>query len=213
MRIRWHGHACFEFQDSKLTVVTDPHDGRSIGIKAPNATADIVLMSHGHYDHNAVRVVKGKHVDVMSRNEKFEVKGLQVEGFRTFHDASHGAERGENTVYLFEMEGITFCHCGDLGCIPEQEVIDRIHGVDFMFVPTGEVYTMPLPEVKRFIELVNPRIVVPMHYRVGGLSIPITPLDPFLDMIPEEAIDYIGNEIEVSAEDLPDHKECWVFDR
>ena len=80
-------------------------------------------------------------------------------------------------------------------------------------VPTGEVFTMVMSDVKRFIELVNPTIVVPMHYRVGGLSIPISPLDDFLNMIPEEAIDYIGNVIDITPEDLTENKECWVFDR
>ena len=86
--------------------------------------------------------------------------------------------------------------------------------VDMLFVPVGETFTLPLSEVRRFIELVNPNIIVPMHYRVGGLSIPISPLDDFLDMIPEEAVDYIGNEIDVTREDIDGMmKECWVFDR
>lgn len=213
MIVRWHGHSCFEFQDSQRTVVIDPHDGRSIGIKAPNATADIVLMTHNHYDHNAARVIKGDHTDVMARNGLFDVKGFQAEGIPTFHDDSGGTLRGLNTMYLFEMEGMSFCHCGDLGCIPDEEALSKIRGVDFLFVPVGEVFTMPLPEVKRFIELVNPNITVPMHYRVGGLSIPVTPLDPFLEMIPEEAVDYIGNEVDFSEEDIGEVKECWVFDR
>ena len=212
MRIRWHGHSCFEIEDSNRTVVIDPHDGKSIGIKAPAATADIVLMTHNHYDHNAARVIQGNHTDVLAKEGKFNVKGLDVEGFRVPHDYSGGRERGENTMYLFEMEGMRICHCGDLGCIPGPEVIEKIRGVDFLMVPTGEVFTLRMSDIHRFIELVNPNVIIPMHYRVGGLSLPVTPLDEFLEMIPEEAVDYIGNEVEVSKDDL-DHKECWVFDR
>ena len=213
MRVRWHGHSCFEFGDGKTTVVVDPHDGRSIGIKPPAVTADVVLVTHNHYDHNAVRVVKGRHKDFVMASGRFTAGGIRFTGFPSFHDGSGGAERGPNNLYLFEMDGISVCHCGDLGCIPDRDVLSAIKGVDMLFVPTGEVFTMALPELRRFIEEVNPNVVVPMHYRVGGLSIPITPLDEFLDMIPEGAVDYVGNEIDVSRDDIDGMKQCWVFDR
>ena len=213
MRVRWHGHSCFEFGDSDVTVVVDPHDGRSIGIKPPAVTADVVLMTHNHYDHNAVRVVRGRHDDFLARNGPFTVKGLSVEGLPTWHDAVEGAERGPNTMYLFEMDDISVCHCGDLGCMPDDDVIDRIRNVDMLFVPTGETFTLTLDVLRMFLEEVNPNVIVPMHYRVGGLSIPISPLDDFLEMIPDEAVDYIGNEIDVSRDDIDGMKQCWVFDR
>ncbi len=213
MRIVMHGHSCFEFADSKLTVVVDPHDGKSIGIKAPNASADVVLMTHTHYDHSAARVIRGNHTDIMAQNGEFDVKGLHVIGLPTFHDHHNGEQRGPNTMYLFSMDGISICHCGDLGCIPSQEILDRIRGVDMLFVPVGETFTLPLEEVKEFIGKVNPRIVIPMHYRVGGLSIPLTPLDDFLNLIPEEAVEYMGNEIDLLPEDFSGIKECWIFTR
>ena len=213
MRVRWHGHSCFEFDDGNITVVVDPHDGRSIGIKPPTVSADVVLMTHDHYDHNASRVVSGNHKDFMLQNGVFEVNGMRFEGLPTFHDTSNGSERGPNTMYFFEMDGISVCHCGDLGCIPSEKILDRIRNVDIIFVPTGEVFTMVLPEVKRFLELVNPNVIVPMHYRVGGLSIPITGIDEFLDMIPDEAVDSVGNEIDVCKEDFEGMKQCWVFER
>ncbi|MDO5853996.1 MAG: MBL fold metallo-hydrolase [Thermoplasmata archaeon] len=211
MRIVQHGHSCFEFADSGLTVVVDPHDGKSIGIKTPVVTADAVLMTHDHYDHCAARIVRGNHEDVMARDGEFEVKGLKVRGLPTFHDAKRGEERGRNTMYLFSMDGLSICHCGDLGAMPDDDVIAAIRGVDLLFVPVGEIFTMHLAEVREFIERVNPHIIVPMHYRVGGLSIPLTPLDDFLSMIPEDAVAYVGNEVDLMPEDLPEIKECWVF--
>ena len=86
MRVRWHGHSCFEFGDGDITVVVDPHDGRSIGIKPPAVSADVVLMTHNHYDHNAVRVVKGNHKDFMMTLGDFDACGLRVTGFPSFHD-------------------------------------------------------------------------------------------------------------------------------
>lgn len=116
-------------------------------------------------------------------------------------------------MYLFEMDGISICHCGDLGAIPSDDALRLIKGVDMLFVPVGEVMTMPLDQVRRFIELVNPRIIVPMHYRIGGLSLPLSPLDDFLAMIPDEAVEYMGSEVDLLPEDFSDNKECWIFNR
>jgi len=213
MRVRWHGHACFEFSNGETTIVIDPHDGRSIGIRPPVTKANTVLMTHDHYDHNACRVIKGEHQDYMYAYGEAEVHGgIIVKGYKCWHDTSEGSERGPNTIYKFTMENMTFCHCGDLGCIPSDDVVSEIKGVDFLFIPVGEVYTMEIPEVRRFIEMVNPRIVVPMHYMIGGLSFRLSPLEKFLDIIPNEFVDFIGNEIDITDSDLPDNKECWVFD-
>lgn len=213
MRIVHHGHSCFEFADSRITVVIDPHDGKSIGIRPPTASADVVLMTHGHYDHASARSIRGDHTDIMCREGEFEVKGLRVEGIPTFHDHRNGEDRGINMMYRFEMDGLTFCHCGDLGCVPGPDVIGRIEGIDFLFVPVGEVITMTIPEIRTFLELVNPNVIVPMHYRVGGLSLPLSPLDDFLGILPEETVEYMGNEIDILPDDMSDMKECWVFSR
>ncbi len=212
MLIRWHGHACFEFSNGSTTIVIDPHDGRSLGIKPPVASADVVLITHEHYDHNKPRVIKGEHVDFLGRNGTFDAKGITVTGFPSFHDYSEGSERGFNTIYKFIMDDVSICHVGDLGCIPPEDIIEQIKGVDFLFIPVGEVYTMDLSDIKTFIELVNPRIVVPMHYLVGGLSFRLGPLDNFLNIIPNDAVDFVGNEIDVTASEMSDTRECWVFD-
>lgn len=213
MKVRWHGHSCFEFSDGDVTVVVDPHDGRTLGIKPPCASADVVLMTHDIYDHTASRVIRGIHKDHLTSIGEFSEAGMSFTGLQTFMDNMRGEERGINAMYLFEMDGITVCHCGDIGCIPDEDVIDRIRGVDMLFVPTGEMFTLAMPELRRFLELVNPNVIIPMHYRVGGLSIPLSPIDDFLDMIPEGAVDYVGNEIDVCREDIDGMKQCWVFDR
>lgn len=213
MRLRWQGHACFELDDGVHTIVIDPHDGKSIGIKAPIASANAVLMTHNHYDHNVSRVIRGNHKDFLAIEGEFDANGVMVEGIPTYHDAANGSERGINMMYLFTMEDMRFCHCGDLGSIPDPAVIDKIHNCDVLFVPAGEVITMEMDQVRRLIELVNPNVVIPMHYRVGGLSLPLHSIDGFLDIIPDEAVDYVGNEIEFGIEDITDMKQCWVFDR
>lgn len=213
MQVKWHGHSCFEYSDGNLTVVIDPHDGKSIGIRAPHTSADIVLMSHDHYDHNASRMIGGDHKDHIFHVGKFESRGMTFHGLPTFHDGEGGKLRGLNTMYVFQMDGISVCHCGDLGDIPSENVLKSIHNIDLLFLPVGGVYTMEKDVVKKFIELVEPKVVVPMHYRVGGLTVPVASIDDFLSMIPEDNVVYVGNSIDVMKDELPDSKECWVFDR
>lgn len=213
MRIKWHGHSCFEITTGDTTIVIDPHDGKSLGIKVPLATADLVLMTHDHYDHNASRTINGNFKPVLAKNGRFEFRGIPFYGLSTYHDDVNGAKRGFNTMYRFTVEGMTLCHCGDLGTVPNNKVINAIRGADFLFVPIGGVFTMELPEVRRFIEAVNPHIVIPMHYRVGGLTLPVADIDGFLEMIPPDFVEYVGNSIDITKDELPELKECWVFDR
>ena len=213
MRIRWHGHACFEFVGSKNSVIIDPHDGKSIGIRPPISNADIVLVSHDHFDHNAIRMIKNEHSALFALPGKHEIKGTIFEGLPSFHDDQKGALRGSNVMYKFKMDGITVCHCGDLGDIPSEEVLKAIMKVDILLVPVGEVFTVMISKLKDFIRKVEPKIVVPMHYRVGGITLPLKPIDDFLDGIPKDNILYVGNEVELSADEVDEFSGVWIFDR
>lgn len=213
MDVIWHGHSCFELHGERITVVLDPHDGKSIGIKPPLCSADVVLMSHGHSDHCSAKIIKGNHADILGQVGDFEVKGLKVKGYPSYHDEEFGAERGPNTIYKFKMEGMTFCHCGDIGDIPAKAVIDDLQDVDILFVPVGEVFTISLLKLDGFIKMINPKIIVPMHYRFGGLTMPIDTIDDFLSMIDKDSIIFVGNEVDLTSEDVSEFMGCWVFDR
>jgi len=213
MHIKWHGHACFEFIGSGNSVIVDPHDGKSIGIKPPMSNAGIVLVTHEHFDHNALRVIKSDHYTLSVARGKHEVKGIEFEGFPSFHDDTKGSSRGLNTIYKYTMDGISICHCGDIGEIPSDEIISALKDVDIIFVPVGEVYTLLIPQVRKFLGLVKPKIVVPMHYRVGGLTIPLNTIDGFLEGVPQESILYVGNEVELSHDDINEFSGIWIFDR
>ncbi len=213
MDVIWHGHSCFEIQGENLTVVLDPHDGKTIGIKPPVCSADIVLVSHLHSDHSAVKIVRGNHKDIICEVGKIDIDGLDITGYPSFHDEEQGAERGTNVIYKFKMEGMVFCHCGDLGDIPSQEVMNELHDVDILFVPVGEVFTIRLDKLDTFIKAVKPKIIVPMHYRVGGLTLPINTIDDFLEYIDSDSVIYVGNEVELTSDDVTEFMGCWVFDR
>ena len=209
LQIRWHGHSCFEIKN-EVTLVTDPHDGKSIGIHAPSVTGDIVLVSHDHYDHNSVKSVEKDGSKIVTDTRKRNISNVEIKGFETFHDESHGEKRGNNIIYKFTMEDIAFCHMGDLGHDLDENTVQKIGDVDILFIPIGGTFTLDATQAWRLIKKVKPRIAVPMHYKIGGLSLPITEIEPFLEKSKYEIIK-VGNEIDIEKEDLPDEPEVWTF--
>lgn len=211
MRIRWHGHSCFEV-DGSVRVVTDPHDGRSIGIAAPRVKADLVLVSHGHFDHNCSELVSKEDASVISSPVMTVEQGVRVEGLEAFHDEARGAKRGKVVLFRFELDGVSFCHLGDLGHDLDDTTVDKIGPVDFLFVPVGDVFTVGPAAAKRIVDRVAPKVAVPMHYRTPGLSLSIRPAQDFLALCDSDQLVKVGNEVEFTKEDLPESgTEVWLF--
>ena len=209
MKIIWHGHSCFEVSD-KVTVVIDPHDGKSLGIKTPSVRADVLLISHDHFDHNCSRVVKGDFVTMREPGKK-ELKGVKVLGLPAYHDDAEGTKRGKVTLFRFDIGGIRFCHCGDLGQDLGDQQVQALGKVDVLFVPVGGVFTLDGEGAQRLVDRLQPKVVVPMHFRIGGLSLSIQTVDGFLAGVPENRVRRVGNEVELEKEDLPEDTEYWVF--
>ena len=190
--------------------MTDPHDGKSIGISAPDVAGDIILVSHDHYDHNSVESVE-KEESIVKMDEREEtVQDIQIKGVKSFHDESGGAKRGENIIYLFSMDDISFCHLGDLGHELGENAIQQIGDIDVLFIPVGGTFTIDANQAWNVINGIKPRIVVPMHYKIGGLSLPIAGVDSFLGKNKFKVL-RVGSEINIEKDDLPEDPEVWVF--
>jgi L-ascorbate metabolism protein UlaG (beta-lactamase superfamily) len=209
LQIRWHGHACWEIKND-ITLVTDPHDGKSIGIPAPSVQGDIILVSHDHYDHNSVKSVEKTGSKVVTDSRKRTVDDIEISGVESFHDEERGAKRGSNIMFKFSMDGLKFCHLGDLGHDLDDEAVEKIGEVDVLFVPIGGTFTVDDKQAWGVIKKIKPRIVVPMHYKIGGLSLPISGIDAFLKQNPYKLL-HVGNEIDIEKEDLPSEPEVWTF--
>jgi len=209
LQIRWHGHSCWEITNNK-TLVTDPHDGRSIGIPAPNVLADIILVSHDHYDHNSVKSVEKQDSKIIKESRKRTIDDIEIFGVEAYHDEADGAKRGENIIFKFTMDSIRFCHLGDLGHILNDAHIDKIGEVDVLFIPIGGTFTIDKDQAWKVIKSIKPKIVIPMHYKIGGLSLPIAGIDGFLEKNPYKIL-HVGNEIDIEEEDLPQEPEVWTF--
>jgi len=210
MLIRWHGHSCFEISNG-TTIMTDAHDGKSIGIRPPDVAADIVLQSHDHFDHNCARLIKGQDKKVIINADPIEIDGIRIHGVNSFHDEVKGDKRGPNIIYIFEMNEMKFCHLGDLGEPLDEEQVRAIGDIDVLFCPVGGTFTVDAQGAWEVINLIKPKVIIPMHYRVGGLSLSIAPIDGFLDGISGQELVKVGNEIEFGAEDMPEEQEIWMF--
>jgi len=210
LQIRWHGHSCFEITND-LTLVTDPHDGRSIGIPTPSVQADIILLSHDHFDHSSgVKLVEKDGSKIITDERKRTISNIEISGFESFHDENSGTKRGRNIIYKFIMDEMKFCHLGDLGHDLDENTVQKIGPVDILFIPVGGNFTIDDKKAWNVIKKIKPKIIIPMHYKIGGLSISIAGLDPFIEQSKYKVI-YVGNEIDIEKEDLPGEPEVWTF--
>jgi L-ascorbate metabolism protein UlaG (beta-lactamase superfamily) len=185
MKVAWHGHACVSLESSNgYTIVFDPHDGGSIGLERPGVKADLVLVTHDHFDHNAVDVVKKNRTCVFKEFVgEAVVDNVRIEGFESFHDKAGGKRRGKNTIYLVEVEKRRVVHLGDLGDKPSSDVVSKLRGVDLLIIPVGGFYTIEPYEAWDIARSLNPLNILPIHYWVKGLNLPIKPVDEFLKLV------------------------------
>ena len=179
MRIKWYGHACFLVEAKDGTkVITDPFD-ESIGYSIPEEKPDVVTVSHSHFDHNAVDLLQGN-PEVVKNVGETEVKGIIFKGIKSFHDKSKGAQRGSNIIFVFAIDGVRFCHLGDLGHLLNSEQLEEIGEVDVLFIPVGGTFTIDGREAREVSQQLNPRLIIPMHYKTEACNIGIASCEEFL---------------------------------
>jgi L-ascorbate metabolism protein UlaG (beta-lactamase superfamily) len=163
MEITWYGHACFRLGDRGVVIVTDPFSDE-MGYTRPRIRADVVTISHDHPGHNNRIGFRGGPKFFDGPGE-YEVKGVFITGIATYHDGRSGAVRGSNTVFLFDFDGITVCHLGDLGHVPAQAQVEALSDVDVLLIPVGGLHTIDASKASEVISLIEPRVVIPMHYK------------------------------------------------
>lgn len=163
------GHSSFKISGKAASVVTDPFTTQSTGLKYPNISATIVTVSHHHGDHDSVDQVSGVK-KVFDKPGEYEVEGISIIGIQSFHDDKSGAERGNNTIFVFEIDGFRVCHLGDLGHKLSEEQVNAIGDIDILLIPIGGVYTIDSKTAVEVVQSIEPRIVIPMHYKVSGMN-------------------------------------------
>ncbi len=198
MKIKWLGHSCFLITSSTgVRILTDPFD-ETVGYKVPEAEADIVTTSHDHFDHNYVKAVKGEYVHI-NTSGRHNVKGIDILGVDTFHDEAGGSKRGGNVVFTYLVDGMKICHLGDLGHILTEEQLNQIGRVDVLLLPVGGTFTIDYREASELADKMNPRLIIPMHFKTPVMKFDIDGVDKFVagkDSV--ESID--ENELEITPE-------------
>ena len=181
MVIKCLGHACFLITSEEgVRIITDPYAvGGGISHSPIKEAADIVVVSHDHADHNNVSAVQGK-PEVVKGSGLKTAKGIEFKGIAAYHDASNGKLRGANIVFCFTVDDINLCHLGDLGHILSQSQIDEVGTVDVLFVPVGGVVTIDAAEAGRVCDQLNPKLIIPMHFRTLKCAYPIASVADFL---------------------------------
>src|SRR3989338_821163 len=190
-KITWAGQACFQIsvssgKENSANIVIDPFG--DIGFKEPKFEADILLITHGHSDHNNIKAIKGNPFLIEGPGE-YEVKGFFIQGINSFHDDANGKERGKNTIYTIEAEDIKFCHLGDFGQKQlTDEQLELIGKVDVLMIPVGGIFTIDGHEAAKVIGQIEPKIVVPMHYSLPKLKVELDGVEKFLKAMGKNSV-------------------------
>ncbi len=201
MKIKWLAHAAFLITSDKGTrIITDPYETtESLRYGEIEESADIVTISHSHADHSNVAAVKGNPQVVKGTTE---ARGVKIRGIATAHDNSGGRERGSNTIFCFEIDGLNVCHAGDLGHLLTDKQAAAIGKVDILLIPVGGFFTIDARTADRVCEQLKPKITIPMHYKTDKLDFPIASVDEFIKG-KSNVTRVNGNEIEIKAGELP----------
>lgn len=184
MDINFLGHSSFKIKGRTATIVCDPFDPSMVGLKFPAVEADIVTSSHDHGDHNNLDAVKN-YKKALTGPGEYEIMGVSFIGVSSFHDDKSGGERGKNTIFVIEVDGVRVCHLGDLGQKLTEEQLKSIGDIDVLMVPVGGSYTIGSKIAFEVTQQVEPYFVIPMHYKMDGLKDSFKELEPVDNFLKE----------------------------
>ncbi len=209
MEITWLGHSCFRIKGSYAVVIADPYSP-DLGYSLGKPTASIVTVSHQHPGHSYVQGVGGEPRLVTGPGE-YEIGGVLIIGMDTFHDKVRGRERGKNTVYLIEIDEVSVCHLGDLGHVLTAEAVEELGNVDVLLLPVGGESTINAPMAAEIVRQLEPKVVVPMHYKTQAISWELEPVDRFLKEIGAKQVNP-QPKLSLTRSSLPDSTQVFLLD-
>src|SRR3990167_3236869 len=214
--ITWHGQACFKIKGRVASVVVDPYESDFTGLKPLMLEADIVCVTHNHQDHNNTKAVKtseGQDPFIISGPGEFEKMGINIVGVASFHDNSQGQEQGKNTIYNISVDEVNVVHLGDLGQKKlTQEQVEVLSSCDVLLIPTGGTFTIEAKDAPDIIAQLEPKIVIPMHYKIASLKFSLDGVEQFLSAMGKDRLD-AQSKLSVSAEKLPEELDLVLLEK
>ena len=179
MEITWYGHSCFRLTErGSATVVTDPFDHEVVGYQALKLKADIVTVSHEAPGHSFSKGVKG-YLHLIEGPGEYEIGGVFITGVQT-DGRKNDKEQPRNTLYVFDYDGITIAHLGDLRAVPSRAQIDALGTVNVVLVPVGAGGGLSAAKAAEVVSVLEPNLVIPMHYATPAGTLSLDPLEKFI---------------------------------
>lgn len=210
MDIYWYGQACFKLKGKNASVVIDPFNPDFTGLKLPkDLSADVCLVTHDHKDHNNV----GNSQMIFKEPGEYEVAGVVITGISSFHDNSNGSQRGANIIFHIMFDGLNIVHLGDLGQGKlTEEQIAQIGQTDILLVPVGSIFTIDAKTASEIVSQLEPKIIIPMHYKTPGLKFELDTVDNFLKEMGAENVAATAK-LSISSEKLPEEPQVVVLSK
>ena len=209
LEITWYGQSMFTVSGAGTTVACDPVPPE-VGYTYDPVEADVVLISHDHFDHGYLSGITGSPKVVRTAGAT-GLDGIEVSGIATFHDAKGGKERGPNVIFTWEQAGLKIAHFGDVGVLPGPEMLSALSGLDVAMIPVGGVFTIDGAQAARFSEELAPAVAIPMHYKTPVLSIPLQEIAGFTGSFSGPVRQMAERPLAITRDALPSATEVWVL--
>jgi len=209
MEIVWYGLNCFRLSERGMaSVVTDPHPP-DVGLTLPRPKADVVTISRDDPQCRYTRGVRGP-FRVLDTPGEYEIGGVFITAIATYADKKKGASRGLNTIFHFDYDGLTICHLGHLGHVPTQTQVEALGTVDVLLIPVGGDSGLTPALASEVISMLEPAIVIPMRYKIAGLSFSLGTLNRFLKQMGLEKVKP-QESLKITRRALPSETEILVL--
>lgn len=212
MEITWYGHSCFRLMERGLAaVVTDPFDSREVGYEPLKLKADIVTVSHASPGHNFIQAVKGDPHLITGPGE-FEIGSVFITGVQTNGHTKSESDEPRNTLYVFDFNGLTVAHMGDMSRVPTQAEVEALGSVNIALVPVGSGGGLNAAKAAEVINLLEPNLVIPMHYATKAATAKLDPLSKFLKEMGLADVETVPSLKVANAKSLPQETRVVVLD-
>jgi len=201
-----------------MTLLMDPFKTDFVGLPLTKDLADIVTISHNHDDHNDIGMVTGPvtraSTFVIDKEGEYEIGGVEISAIKTYHDKAEGTERGKNLITYVRMDGVNVLHLGDLGHKLTEAQIEKIGSVDVVMVNVGGVMSLETDEVMELMKELQPSYVVPMHYKMDGMTEPFAKMHTLQEFLDKNKFVVTGepvHKIKVDPDSLPDDTQVLIM--
>ena len=204
MEITYLGQSCFKIVGKKVSILIDPFDPAFVGKKLSKQDADVVTISHNHNDHNHLGIMKNEDYLLLDAPGEYEVKESEFVGVEASHGVVEGVDKGKVTMFTMEVDGVTVAHLGDLGTELSSTQVEQLDGVDILMIPVGGYYTIDAKTAVKVIGQIEPKIVIPMHFKDGQTIAKIGELSTKDVFFHEMAVTpEIQDKLKILEKDLP----------